>query len=135
MSNDTKCYGLYCGNTFIAMVQLIVHTKYVAVPSRKRTLFRCVVRSHHRVRNAISLNFRSGRGSNALCKHIDSCCVYIPLLSSVLNGSSEISRFKRRDAIEKRNRIMFVFYSGLPHILFTVVWHAWLVLILPTAIH
>ena len=47
-----------------------------------------------------------------LCKRIDSFCVYIALLSSVLNGSSEISHFKRRDAIDG---IMFVFYSGLPH--------------------
>ena len=51
-----------------------------------------------------------------LCKYVDNCCVYTARLSSTLNGSSEISRFKRRDPIEIRDRIMFVFYSGLPHI-------------------
>ena len=57
-----------------------------------------------------------GRGSNALCKRSDSGCVYTAHLSSALNGSSEISRFKRADTIEIRNGITFVFYSGLPHI-------------------
>ena len=33
-----------------------------------------------------------------------------------LNGSSEISRFQRGDAIEIRNGITFVFYPGLPHV-------------------
>ena len=37
-------------------------------------------------------------------------------MSPTLNGSSEIQRFECADAIEIRDRIMFVFYPGLPHI-------------------
>ena len=36
-------------------------------------------------------------------------------LSPVLNGCLEILHFERSDAIEIRDRVMFVFYSGLPH--------------------
>ena len=42
-------------------------------------------------------------------------CIYIVCLSPAPNGSSEMSRFQRGDVIEIRNRITFVFYSGLPH--------------------
>ena len=37
-------------------------------------------------------------------------------LSPALNESSEISHFQCSDAIEICNRIMFVFYPGLPHV-------------------
>ena len=52
-----------------------------------------------------------------LCKRIDGCCVYTVHLSSALNGSSEISRFKRRVVMEIRNGIIFDFYTGLTHVL------------------
>ena len=47
------------------------------------------------------------------------CCVeasHIDILSPALNGSSEIRRFEHAYAIEIRDGITFVFYSGLPHI-------------------
>ena len=55
-----------------------------------------------------------------LCKRSNYPCAYIAHLSPALNGSSEISRFKRKDAIAIRNGIKFVFYPGLPHTLTTV---------------
>ena len=42
-------------------------------------------------------------------------------LSSALNRSSEISCFKRSDAIEIRDGIMVIFYSGLPHLCLLIV--------------
>ena len=48
---------------------------------------------------------------------VDSCRIYTVRLSPALNGSSEIRRFERSDAIEIRNRIIiFDFYTGLTHI-------------------
>ena len=35
--------------------------------------------------------------------------------SPVLNGSSEIQCFECADAIKICNRIMFIFYPGMPH--------------------
>ena len=55
------------------------------------------------------------RNSNVLCKRSNYRRIYIARLSPALNRSSEIFRFQRGDAIEIRNRIMFVFYPGLPH--------------------
>ena len=40
---------------------------------------------------------------------------YAARMSPALNGSSEIQRSERAGAIEIRDGIMFVFYSGLPH--------------------
>ena len=62
----------------------------VAVPGRNRTLFRC-----------------------ALGKLIN---VYTARMSPALNGSSALQRFECSNAIEIRNRIMFDFYLGLPHV-------------------
>jgi len=39
-------------------------------------------------------------------------------MSPALKGSSALQRFERSNAIEIRNRIMFDFYPGLPHVLF-----------------
>ena len=43
-------------------------------------------------------------------------------MSPALNGSSAIRRFEGSDAIEIRDRITFDFYTGLPHILYIVVY-------------
>ena len=56
-----------------------------------------------------------GRGSNARHNCVDSCRIHTARLSPALNGSSEIRRFERSDAIEIRNGIIFNFYTGLPH--------------------
>ena len=40
----------------------------VAVPGRNRTLFRCILRTHYRLRSAVTQYFCYGRGSYALCK-------------------------------------------------------------------
>ena len=42
-------------------------------------------------------------------------------MSPALNGSLAIWRFEGSDAIEIRDRITFDFYTGLPHIHYTVV--------------
>ena len=52
---------------------------------------------------------------------VDSCRIYIVRLSPALNGSSEIRRFERSDAIKIRNGIIFDFYMGLPHIKFVLI--------------
>ena len=39
-------------------------------------------------------------------------------MSPTFNGSFALQRFERDNAINIRNRIMFDFYPGLPHILF-----------------
>ena len=68
---------------------------YVAVPCRNRRLFRRVFRSHCCVQSAVSLNFREGRRSYALCKLIRYSCIY--------------------EAIKIRDGITFNFYTGLSH--------------------
>ena len=45
-------------------------------------------------------------------------------MSPALNGSSAIRRFEGSDAIEIHNEITFNFYTGLPHILNTVLHHS-----------
>ena len=42
-------------------------------------------------------------------------------MSPTRNGSSALQRFEHGNAFEIRNRIMFDFYPGLPHILVVVV--------------
>ena len=56
-----------------------------------------------------------GWSSNVLYKYGNYRCNYALHLSPALNGSSEIQRFERSDAIEIRDRIIFDFYTGLPH--------------------
>ena len=38
-------------------------------------------------------------------------------MNPTLNGSSEIQHFERSDTFKIRNKVIFVFYPGLPHIL------------------
>ena len=40
-------------------------------------------------------------------------------MNPALNGSSALQRFERGNAVEIRNRIMFGFYPGLPHVSYT----------------
>ena len=42
-------------------------------------------------------------------------------MSPALNGSSTLERFERSDASEIRNRIMFDFYPGLPHVYHLII--------------
>ena len=41
--------------------------------------------------------------------------VYTACISPAFNGSSVLERFEHSNAINIRNRIMFDFYLGLPH--------------------
>ena len=50
-----------------------------------------------------------------LCKCINNYCIYIVHLSPALSRNSEISCFQCSEAVEKRDKIMVVFYLGLPH--------------------
>ena len=43
--------------------------------------------------------------------------IYEACMSPALNGSSAVWHFKRGDAIEIRNGIMFNFYTELPHVI------------------
>ena len=49
-------------------------------------------------------------------------------MSPARSGSSEISHFQRSDGIEIRNRIMFVFYPGLPQLLTGLLFNTLLLL-------
>ena len=51
-----------------------------------------------------------------LCKHGKYWWVYSAHMSPALNGSSTLEHFKRSNASEIRNGIMFDFYPGLPHV-------------------
>ena len=42
--------------------------------------------------------------------------IYVLCMSPTLNGSSVLQRFECGNVVEIRNRIMFDFYPGLPHI-------------------
>ena len=42
-------------------------------------------------------------------------------MSPGLNGSIALQRFERGNAVEIRNRIMFDFYPGLPHMYVTTL--------------
>ena len=92
-------------------------TSFVAVPDRNRILFHHVFRAHHRVRRATALSFHLGRGSYVLSGCIRYSCIYIARMSLTLSGSSALQRIKIGDVFEIRNRIIFDFCSGLPHLL------------------
>ena len=100
----------------IILVRSDIYDAYVAVLDRNRILFRLVFREHHRVRRAIALSFCLGRGSYALCGCIRYSCIYIVCMNPTLSGSTALQRVKLGNALEIRNRIIFDFYSGLPHI-------------------
>ena len=51
-----------------------------------------------------------------LGKLINTYHVYTASMSPALNGSSVLERFECSNVIEIRNRIMFDFCPGLPHI-------------------
>ena len=50
--------------------------------------------------------------------------VFTARMSLALHTSSSLERFERGNAIEIRNRIMFDFYPGLPHI-YSELLHEW----------
>ena len=72
----------------------------VAVPGRNRTLFRCILRTHYRLRSAVTQ--------------------YTAHMSPTLNGSSVLQRFQRGNALEIPNGIVFDFYPGLPHVVLLI---------------
>ena len=88
------------------------------VLGRNRTLFRCVLRSHYRVRSAVTQYFRYRRGSYALCKLMNTWHVYTARMGPTPNGSSALQRFERGNTLEKCNGIMFDFNLGLPRVCF-----------------
>ena len=88
----------------------------MAVLGRNQILFRCVFRSHYRIRSTLTQYFRYGWGSYALCKFMNTWHVYRVRMSPTLNRNSVLQRFERGNAIEVRNGIMFNFYPGLPHL-------------------
>ena len=55
----------------------------------------------------------------ALGKLINTCHVYTACMSPTLNGSSALQHFECSNVIEIRNGIMFDFYPGLPHTLYS----------------
>ena len=101
----------YASNTFLPQI-------YVAVPDRNRILFCRIFQLHHRVQRAIALSFRLGRGSYVLHGRIRYSCGYIACMSPTFSRSSALQRVKLSDALKIRNRTIFNFYPGLPHILF-----------------
>ena len=98
---------IQCGNMWYSQSSILKLS--LAVPCRNRTSLHRIFQSHHFIRSAISQNFRQGWGSNTLRK----CNNYYVILT--LNGSSEILHFECSDTIEIHNRIMMVFYPGLPY--------------------
>ena len=50
-------------------------------------------------------------------KCVNYLCIYAARMNPAPNGSSTLQHFERGDAIEIRNRMMFDFYPGLPHII------------------
>ena len=89
---------------------------YVAVSGRNRTIFRCIFWSHHRVRSAVTQYFHYGRAHMCYVNTWILDVFYTACKSPTLNGSSVLQCFKRDNAIEIRNEIMFDFYPGLPHV-------------------
>ena len=57
-----------------------------------------------------------GWGSYVLRERIRYSCIYIACTSPTLSESSALQHVKLSDALEIRNRIIFDFYSGLPHV-------------------
>ena len=53
-------------------------------------------------------------------KLINTCHVKTTRMSLALNGSFVLEHFKCGNAIEIRNGIMFDFYLGLPHVIFSI---------------
>ena len=49
------------------------------------------------------------------CVKVSSIHDFTKHMSPTRNGSTALQRFKRGNAIEMRNGIMFHFYPGLPH--------------------
>ena len=78
----------------------------MAVPGGNRTLFRCVLRTHCRVRITVTQYFRYGRSSYALCKLMNTCHVYTVRIGPTLNGSSALQRFERGNVL--RNNVRFL---------------------------
>ena len=86
----------------------------MAVPGRNRTLFRCVFRSLYCVQTALAWGIKGG----AHTRWVNSCHtyhIYTACTSPILNESSALEWYKRSNAIEIENGIMFDFYPGLPH--------------------
>ena len=91
----------------------------VAVPGRKQTLFRSVLRSHYCVWSSISV--MGGTHTCCVYKLMNTWLIYIAWMSPTLNGSSALQCFERCNTIKICNGIMFNFYPGLPHLL-NCIW-------------
>ena len=79
-----------------------------------KRLFRCIFWQHRCVWSAVSLNLY-GWGSYVLCRCMNIWWVYVARMSPTPNRSSVIQYFELSYAIEIRDRIIFNFYTGLPH--------------------
>ena len=109
----TNCSQMLASLFRLQITMLLQLETYVAVPGRNRTLFRCVL--HYPRSSAVTQYFHYGRGSYALCKLMNTWHIYTACMGPTPNGSSALQRFERSNALEIRNRIMFNFYPGLPH--------------------
>ena len=108
----SKVHFLPKRGTNYPLVYWCPYILYVAVPGRIWTLFCCIFWSCYCVQSTVAQNFRLGRGSYALRRHVRSC-IYAALMSPASNRSSALQRFKCSNAIKIRNRIMFDLYLGL----------------------
>ena len=88
----------------------------MAVLDRNQILVHRVFRAQQRVQRTTALSFCLGWGSYALLGRIRYSCIHIARLSPTLSGSLALQHVKLGDALEIHNRIIFDFYSGLPHI-------------------
>ena len=76
--------------------------------------------SHYYIRSALAWKFRYRWGSYTLGKLMNTYHIYTARLSPTFSRSSALEHFERSNASEIRNKIMFDFYLGLPHMLNTV---------------
>ena len=72
-----------------------------------------VCRSCHCVQSAISLNVKGGTQTRWVRRYVNIYYIYTARLNPALNGSSEIRRFERSDAIEIRDGITVTLISAL----------------------
>ena len=78
----------------------------------------CIFRPRYRVQSGVAQNFCSGRGSYTVRRLIRYSCTFATCMSPALNESFAPQCFKHGNAVELRNRIMFDFHPGLPHMLY-----------------
>ena len=101
----------------ILLVDILLHMYTWAVPSRNRTLFYCVFRPL-----SCSQCCSAELLLRAKLTHIYHVFMHLRCgCEPTLNGSSVLQRFEHSNVVEIRNRIVFDFYPGLPHILFPLL--------------